>query len=328
MIKLRIICMILVFQFLSACQEAITTPLATNSSSPASILQGTQVSNPGSINTETPGVPEKVQPAPSATLDPLDIAEIVLTELSIDQAHEYSPNGNCEWKRIVASPSDEINDKYANQFFTYVTVTCANQDKPWVLEQKWTEQGLGYPLTSLLAWSADGRYAYYYDQIIPDGCPPVGGFQQDLRQVDLDTGAIHSFPITWTGGMALSPDSTKVIYYDHQAADVGIFDLTAQNEQRVSFDLPAGLDSWFAGDFTWSPDGQSAIFIISYGDACFPTGVSLRHVDLRANKVRTLLEGEIQAISIIDWIAPEQVLISINGEQEILDLQTGEISAP
>ena len=33
--------------------------------------------------------------------------------------------------------------------------------------------------------------------------------------------------ITWTGGMVLSPDTTKVVYYDHQKTEVGVYDLVA-----------------------------------------------------------------------------------------------------
>ena len=188
--------------------------------------------------------------------------------------------------------------------------------------------GVGLSSNQPLSWSVDSQYLYYYDRIIPDGCQPIGGFQQDLRQVNLNHGTIRSFPITWTGGMAISPDFSKVIYYDRQAVDVGIYDLSEQQEQRISFDLPVGLESWFAGDFTWSPDGKSSIFIIEYGDSCFPSGVSLRRVDPQANKVTTLLERENQTLSILGWSEPNKVLILINKEQQVLDPITGMLSTP
>jgi hypothetical protein len=193
---------------------------------------------------------------------------------------------------------------------------------------KWGEAGLGYPLPDLLGWSADGKYAYFYNSIIPDGCQPIGGFQQDLRQVDLTMGNIRSIPISWTGGMALSPDSTKVIYYDRQKAEVGIYDLAIQEEQRIPFELPKGMEDWFAGDFTWSPDGQMAVFIIRYGDACGPSGDYLRLVDLQMYNVRTLLKKENQSISIVEWTEKDRVLITIEGEKWWLDPASGSLSAP
>lgn len=329
--KPRIFILILAVLLLSACQTEKNLSQTPSPNNPTTVNQETKTPIPSHTNITPTKILTFTQP-PTATvkptISPLDIADKVLTELSIDETHDYSPNGFCEWKRIVASSLGEISYKYNNQFFTYVTVNCGNQDKPWVLVEKWTEQGLGYPLTSLLGWSVDGRYTYFYDRIIPDGCQPIGGFGQDLRQVDLNNGAIKSFPIIWTGGMALSPDSSKVIYYDRQSAEVGIYDLSIQTEQRIGFDLPSGLESWFAGDFTWSPDGKSAIFIIEYGDGCFPTGVSLRMVDPQANIVTTLLERENQTLSIIEWSNPNKILISIDKEQQELDLMTGKLSPP
>lgn len=322
--KPRILYLMFIILFLSACKD-----VRTSTQAPINTITSTSLQTNTPIPSPTTITPTKIPTyTPRPTLSPLDIAKTVLTELSIDETYEYSTSGYCEWKRIIASAIGEISDKYNGQFFTYVTVNCANQDKPWVLVEKWAEQGLGYPLPSLLGWSVDGKYAYFYDSIIPDGCQPRGGFEQDLRQVDLNTGAIKFFPITWTGGMALAPDSSKVIYYNRQAGEVGIYDLVGQEEQRISFDLPIGLDDWDAGDFTWSPDGQKAIFIIDYGEACFPSGVSLRLVDAQANKVTTLLERENQTLSIIEWSEPNKVLLSINKEQQILDLITGKVSTP
>ena len=227
----------------------------------------------------------------------------------------------CEWSRTLAWPILEAASlKYDNQFFTYVTISCGNQATPWVLVDKWTEAGLGYSIPALLGWSMDGQYVYFYDAIIPDGCQPIGGFQQDLRQVDLATGSILSIPISWTGGIALSADTTRLIYYDRQKVEVGVYDLASGEEQRFSFALPKSIDDWFAGDFTWSPDGQSALFIIQYGDPCFPTGVSVRRVDLQRNEthdldnVSILLERQDTTLSILEWAQAERVMISMEGD--------------
>jgi len=326
--KPRGLFLILAALLLSACQAVKNTTQTSLPTNPPTLLPATQTPIPSQTNIPPTKLPTYTLPPPRPTLSPLDIASSILTELSIDETHDSSPNGYCFWKRIIAWPSEAAQLKYNNQYFTYVVVYCGNQDKPWILVEKWTEENLGYPLTSLLGWSVDSQYLYFYDRIIPDGCQPIGEFQQDLRQVNLNDGTIRSFPITWTGGMAISPDSSKVIYYDRQAVDVGIYDLSKQQEQRLNLDLPVGLEGWFAGDFTWSPDGKSALFLIKYGDACFPSGVSLRRVDPQANKVTTLLERENQTLSILGWSEPNKVLISINKEQQVLDLITGILSTP
>ncbi len=268
-------------------------------------------------------------PTPEPTPSSISIASQVLTELSIEEAHSYSPDGYCEWKRILANPLTEAAQlKYANKFLIAITLLCGNQDHPWILDFKWAEQGPGYLLTSLLGWSADNKYLYLYDAVIPDGCQPIGGFQQSLRRVTRQTGEQLSIPISLTGGMALSPDTSRVIYYDWQKMQVGIYDLVNMEEQRIPFSLPQGLQDWFAGDFTWSPDGQSAVFLIQYGDACFPTAYSLRKVDPQTNTVITVLERENQTVSILSWNAPDKILLSIDKEQQVLDPLTGKISPP
>jgi WD40-like Beta Propeller Repeat len=272
-----------------------------------------------------------VKITPTPTESPLDIAGQVLTELRIDTETKYSPDrGIKEWQRLMAFPTTEsAGRKYGSQFFTYLTVKNYQPvEKTWVLVDKWQEWGFGYPIPELLGWSADNQSLYFYDAHIPDGCQPLGGFQADLRRVDLATGAIQPIPISWTGGMALSPDTTKMIYYDYPTVEVGIYDTVAHRQQRIPFELSAGLESWYAGDFTWSPDGQSALFVIEYGDACFPTGASLRWIDPRTSAVTTLIEREKQFLSILSWTEPNKVLVSIDDVQQVLDPLTGKLSTP
>ncbi len=119
-----------------------------------------------------------------------------------------------------------------------------------------------------------------------------------------------------------------MIYYNLQTVNLVIYDFFEQQEQVINFDLPIGLENWFAGDFTWSPDGKSVIFIIEYGDSCSPSGVSLRLVNPQADKITTLLERENQTLSILGWSEPNKVLISINKEQQVLDPITGMLSTP
>ncbi len=203
--KKRILFLILAGLLLSACQAVKNTTQTSLPTSPVTLISATKTPDPSQTNIHPTKMLTYIVSTPSLTLSPLDIASTILTELSIDETRDFSPNGYCVWKRIMAWPYSETAQlKYNNQYFTYVEVICGNQDKPWILVKKWAEMGLGYPLTSLLSWSFDSQYLYYYDRIIPDGCQPIGEFQQNLRQVNLNNGEIQSFPITWTGGMALS----------------------------------------------------------------------------------------------------------------------------
>jgi hypothetical protein len=324
MMKVYSLFALLIALTMSSCQNITATQLQvlgashTPSLMPSYTPTQSPTAEPARITyTITPTITPK--PTPSQ----LDIAEKVLTELNIGEEHTYSPNGMCTWTRLVAWSPGDVSIKYNNQYFMYATISCANQEKPWVLVSQWNEQGLGYPLTSLLGWSADGKSAYFYDTIVPDGCQVPGGFQQDLRKVDLSSGKIHPISLTWTGGMTLSPDTTKVVYYDKQTDEVGVYDLAGGKEQRLKFELPKDMEYWYAGNFTWSPDGQRLLFIIQYGDPCVPTGVSLRLVDLQSQQVTTVLERQNQTVSILEWANLDHPLIKIDGAQMEIDLNNG-----
>lgn len=243
--KLNVYLLILVALLLAACGQQAKTALTPSVTLPPAETSTKALQTP---------TPTRVRPSPAPTLSPLDIASSVLTELSIDKTRDFSPNGYCQWERLLASSiSEAAQRKYDSQFFTYVKVTC---EKEWVLVEEWKEQNLGYSIPELLGWSVDGKYVYFYDAVIPDGCQPLGGFQQNLRQVELATGNIRSMPLDWTGGMALTPDSTKLVYYEWENVEVGVYNLLSQEEQRMPFEMPEQMDYWYAGNFLWSPDGQ------------------------------------------------------------------------
>jgi hypothetical protein len=276
-----------------------------------------------------------VKPTQSPPPDPLITARQVLTELEIDITTWYSPDDLWEVKRVLAHPiSDASQLKYDNQFYTYYKITCQGPScSPvsgieHVLVDEWNPGELGYAIPETLGWSGGERFFYFYDSIIPDGCQPLGGFQDNLRRVDLHSGDVDTIPVEMTGGLSLSPDSQYASFYDKEEMEIGIFDLENHEEKRIPFELPPEVEDWFAGNFTWSPDGKSFLFIIKYGDACFPSGTSIRRVDLQANRLHTLLDEDGLLYGIIDWSDPNRVLLAGEGGEEWwLDPFTGRLMA-
>lgn len=340
--------------FLHACKPVKHTPSPTSEElqrNPSATLAFTEIytNTPQTpANTDAPGLQEKsisptetatntpraptptrVRPSPTATLSPQEIAGSILKELNIDKEWKPSPNGMCIWERLLGFTNTEAaSSKYDNQIFEYVTMTCGPEPKKWILMDEWSEGGLGYAIPALLGWSADGKYVYFDDAIIPDGCQPLGGFQQNLRRADLTNGDTLSIPIDWTGGITLSPDSTKLVYYDWEKVEVGIYDLVTQEEQRIPFELPEKMEYWYAGNFTWSPDGQSVLFVIDYGDPCFRTGGSIRRINIQKNEVITLLEKDGQTFRIVEWTELDRVLISDAERKWWLNPVSGSLETP
>jgi len=265
--------------------------------------------------------------SPIPTLSPQEIAGTILKDLNIDKEWKPSPNGMCVWERLLGYTNTEVASiKYNNQIFEYVTVSCGPEPKKLVIVDQWAEGGLGYSIPALLGWSVDENYLYFNDAVIPDGCQPLGGYQKDLRKVNLASGEIVSFPLNLVEGMTLSPLTDAVIYSDPQTIEVGIYDLNASMEKRIPIKLPEGLEYWEVGNFTWSPDSKMVVFIVQYGDPCFPVMYSLRQVDRASNQIITLLEKENQVISIVEWNATDRVLISIDKKDYWLNPMTGGVS--
>ncbi|RPI83628.1 MAG: hypothetical protein EHM41_15465 [Chloroflexi bacterium] len=316
----------------TACQPE--QPVSSQTALPTSTFAPSETIPPSETPTGPPTVtPTRVRPTPTPTPDVFEFATSILTEFYITTERSFSPGpASCNWSRLMAHPrSEAANLKFNGQFFTYVTLNCFRPgeiDEDWVLMEEWQEGGLGYPMPNLLGWSADGKFMYFYDLIIPDGCSPPGGFQRDLRQVDLMTGEIRPIPIELTGGLSLSPDTSRVSYYRWEEREVGVYTFASGEEQRFPFDIPDNMSDWYAGDFTWSPEGESVLFVIQYGDTCFPTGSSIHRVDISTGEVITLVEEDGRLVDIVEWSQPERALITINGEEWWLDTETGEVGSP
>jgi len=269
-----------------------------------------------------------VTPRPIASLSPLEVASAVLSDLTIDTQSLYSPNGRCTWKRLQAwSMTEAAQRKYDGRFFIRAAVSCVraetNEEVDWLLVNEWKEQGLGYSIPALLGWSADGKYLYFYDNIIPDGCQPLGGFQDNLRQVDLDTGKISALLAGVKSGLPLSPDTSSMVFYDFQKADIGSYDFASGEVQHFPLPPTGQANERWVGDLTWSPVGQSLLFVVINGNTCFPSGASILHLDLKSGEVKILLTNNEQTLSILEWVAAERVLISVGGKQHTLDPSSG-----
>jgi hypothetical protein len=277
--------------------------------------------------TATP-LPTATKLKPSSTLSPNEIASIVFSDLTIETQKLYSPNGRCTWGRLLAwSMKETVNWKYDNQFYVRLSVACILGDEykevNWILVDEWKLQGLGYSIPTVLGWSADGGKLYFHDEIIPDGCRPIGGFQENFRQVDLETGNITLLFPELRRGAVLSPDTTRLVYYDMQNKDVAVYTFASGEVQHTPLTFPDPPVYWAVGDFTWSPDGQSVLFVMVYGDACNPNGASIQKLDVSRGDIRMKWVSTVQTASIVEWVDPTRVVISIGQEQHLLDPISG-----
>lgn len=274
--------------------------------------------------------PTYTKPAPAPTLSTIELASSVFADLTIETQRLLSPDGRCTWDRLIASSIKESAiQKYDNQFYMRVSVSCVlgeeNKEVNWLPVDGWAGQGLGYSIPALLGWSADGMRMYFYDQIIADGCQPIGGWQENFRQLDLETGNVTLLLREMRSGTSLSADTTRLVYYDMQNKDVGIYNLVSGEVQHLALAVPEQSMNWAVGEFTWSPDGQSVLFVMLVGDACNPSGASIQKLDLARGVIQVKWFSTERTASIVEWVDPTRVVITIGKEQHLLDPISGNL---
>lgn len=294
------------------------------------IMSGCAAAPVRHLVTSTPlqQVPTEPTARPSSTPGPLELASTVFSDLYIDTQLQYSPDGRCTWDRLQAWPQEEGNQqKYEGKFYIRASLSCIRGEEynqvNWMLVEEWNDAGLGYSIPALLGWSVDGSYLYFYDDIKPDGCQPPGGFQDNLRRVDLDSGIVRQILSGSFSGLSLSPDSSRIAYYDIQNRSIGSHTFVSGESQTYPFSVPAPVDEWWLRDLTWSPDMGSLLFVVEYGDACFLDGASIQKLDLETGNLQALFSSSDQTISIIGWNEPGRVQIWVGPDLRWLDPVSG-----
>jgi hypothetical protein len=248
-----------------------------------------------------------------------------LAKFEVVTATSISPDGEWVVEKMMAFPT-ERSAEYGEVYLAFLKVASADGRAGWVVVDEWSHFGLGYPQPEVLGWSLDGRYLYMADVVFPDGCPPPGGWQEDLRRVDLQDGQVELLTPGWSGPLALSPLVDRVAAFDRETSEVILIDLKTQEEQRLPFE-PGTDGYWDAGGFVWSPAGNALAFTVLQGDFCGPPSTSILRVHLPSGSIRMLVEKDERAFFTQAWeLAGKILLVDKFGQDWQLDLTTGELA--
>jgi hypothetical protein len=58
----------------------------------------------------------------------------------------------------------------ADQYYTRLDVKKLDETVEWTVVDEWSPLALGYTIPAAVRWSSDGRYFYFTDRPVPDGC--------------------------------------------------------------------------------------------------------------------------------------------------------------
>ena len=89
-----------------------------------------------------------------------------------------SPGG--DW---IAELVTALQETEGNVTQRYTRLTVSSPEVSWLLQEHWSEPGLGDSGPAVFQWSSDGIFLFMYNSGVADGCGVV--FNKDLWQVNL-----------------------------------------------------------------------------------------------------------------------------------------------
>ena len=230
-----------------------------------------------------------------------------------------SPDGVWQIAGLTALPQAS-----GEQYYTEMRVQRADGSVKWLPVATWSNFGLGYTTPQLVQWSPDGRYLYFTNAPVPDGCALFVN-ASDLQRLDLGSGEVQEvLPTNSTGSLAIAPDG-KTVAYSH-ADEVVLRDLDT-GEVR-SQKVMAEEASYQLGNYVWSPDSQQVAFTIANAPCQPPTWRhSILQMDAQTLATTTLIEPDQRRFTITAWPEAAQLLL-LDAEHQpwALDITSGAIS--
>jgi len=209
-----------------------------------------------------------------------------------------------------------------DRYYTRLVVARADGSAAWTLVDEWLDWGLGYTMPQAFHWSRDGRYLYFTNRPVPDGCGYFvnGG---DLQRADLGDGQVTEVAPMLGFWLALSPDERTL------AATSGgrliLRDLATAAQREVAL-VP---DNVFAplGKIAWAPDG-SALVLAEANGACSPkTTHTILRVDVATLAVKTLVDADGRLLTPEAWPEPGRVLLADKDQGRWwMDAETGALT--
>ena len=236
-----------------------------------------------------------------------------------------SPDGKWIAQGMMEGPFMAGDDE---KYHYRLKVVSADRRIEWTAVDETAHWGLGYTTPRPFHWSRDGRYLYFTNEPVPDGCAVfVNG--SDLKRLDLTTGRVQEMlpPKAWW--LSLSPDETKLayIYWNGEALEIVLRDLATGAERRAKLD--ASLDDSQAGSIVWSPDGKALMLTVAIHPCDTANWAnSVVRVETATLSQRVLIRQDKRLYVTQDWPEADKVLLKDNeGNSWRMDAMTGQVTA-
>lgn len=241
-----------------------------------------------------------------------------LSNMPTERWSATAPSGQWTAEGLAAYPKSG-----SGQYYTELRVRATDSHPEWIPVARWQEWGLGHTIPQPLQWSPDGRYLFFTNAPIVDGCG-IFTNADDLQQLDLVDGTVSQLlPPHTTWAVAVAPNGKRAAY--SQPNELHLLDLnTATDVAHTIEELEAGVE-W--GNFVWSPNSQQVAFTIAH-HPCMGSdwSHSLLLFDTNTLTFTTVLAKDPRRLTITTWVDADQLTLDdYDGKQWLLDLTTGAI---
>ncbi len=239
-----------------------------------------------------------------------------------------SPDGQWQVVTRVSDPvpaeGDEAEQFPNGKYRVEVIVERVDGSHTWTAVDEWRGFGLGWTSPQPVRWSADGRFLYFANVPVPDGCSVFvnGG---DLWRLDLNSGAVTEVAPYIGLAMALSPDETQLAVNASYGRGFLIRDLATGAEQPIP--LPQPDSSWQIGGLQWSPNGQHLLLTQTVNPCSPEMKTAVVRIDLDDLSATTILEPDERNFTLLEWVRDDEVpLQDRDGRTWYLEIFSGELA--
>ncbi len=187
-----------------------------------------------------------------------------LSKMDVREWSSTSPDGTWVARGLAAFPKGGEGSRY----YTRLTVARSDGSQEWTVVENWSELALGYTTPRPLRWSQDGRYLYFTNRPVPDGCAVfVNG--SDLQRIDLTDGSVREIVPSVGLWLSLSPDETTLAYVGYGDRGLVLRDLLTGRERQTQIEAAEEARDAHVGHVVWSPDGEVLMLTVAI-NACGP----------------------------------------------------------
>lgn len=215
-------------------------------------------------------------------------------------------------------------DDGSEQYQTRLEVVNIAGTVRWTLADQTLNYGLGYTTPRPFHWSADGRYLYFTNMAVPDGCSLFHN-GSDLYRADLSTGQVTEIVPPWAWWVSLSPDEQTAVSvrWNGEALELTLRDLASGAERGTTLEGKYTQ----AGSLVWSPDGQALALTLA-AHPCDPSKwtQAITRVDATTLSPIILLPDDKRLFVTTDWPEADKILLTDQaGNIWVMAVTTGDL---